>query len=144
MKIFSTWKLLRTTRWIRIRSPFVRHTSLEQRTHNFPPPVRLSENAKHLEYFPGCFPPSSISPISALDHPWHRVLPCYSLWCFVCPVFTVSSPLFFSGRPWDRRWCHRVWLRHRRPLLARATRQAPSRSTRYRLFLLSTACIRVV
>ena len=43
------------------------------------PPVHLSGNAEHREYFPGCFPPSPVSPIPALDHPWHRILPCYIL-----------------------------------------------------------------
>ena len=95
MKILCTWKLLRTTRQIRIRSPFVRHTPLAHRTHNFPPPVHLSENAKHREYFPGWVPPSPVSPIPALDHPWHRVWPCCILWYFVCSVFTVPSPLFY-------------------------------------------------
>ena len=57
MKILSTWKLLRTTRPIRIRSPFVRHTPLTYQTRNFPPPVPLTENAKHRGYFPGCFSP---------------------------------------------------------------------------------------
>ena len=32
-------------------------------------PVHLPENAKHREYFPGCFPPSPVSPIPTLGHP---------------------------------------------------------------------------
>ena len=37
-------------------------------TCNISPPVHLSENAKHRECFPGCFPPSPVLPIPALDH----------------------------------------------------------------------------
>ena len=33
-----------------------------------PPPIHLFENAKHHGYFPGCFPPSPVSPIPSLDH----------------------------------------------------------------------------
>ena len=57
MKILSIWKLLRTTRRTRIRSPFVHHTPLTYQTRNILPPVHLSENTKHREYFPGCFHP---------------------------------------------------------------------------------------
>ena len=39
-------------------------------------------------------PPSPVSPTTALGHTEHRVLPCYILWCFVCSVFIISSPLF--------------------------------------------------
>ena len=145
MKILCTWKLLRTTRRIQIRSPFVRHTPLAYRTRNFPPPVHLSKNAKYREYLPGCFPPSSVSPTTALGHTQHRVLSCYALCCFDCSViYCVPPPSLFSGRPRDYRRPP-VWLRSWRPLLlARATRQAPPLITRYRLFLLSTPCIRVV
>ena len=136
MKILCTWKLLRTTRRIRIRSPFVHHTSLTYQTRNFSPPIHLSENPKHRGYFPGCFPPSSVSPTTVLGHIEHRVLSCYALWCFDCSViYCVPSPLLLSDRPRD---CRRppVRLRCRRlVLLARATRQAPPPLiTRYRLF----------
>ena len=136
MKILCTWKLLRTTRRIQIRRPLVRHTHLAYRTCNFPPPVHLSENAKHRGYFPGCFPPSPVSPTTALGHTEHRVLSCYALWCLDCSViYCVSSPLLLSDRPRD---CRRPPVRLRcwwLVLLARATRQAPPPLiTRYRLF----------
>ena len=35
---------------------------------NISPPVHLSENAKPREYLPGCFPPSPVSPHTALEH----------------------------------------------------------------------------
>ena len=145
MKILSTWKLLRTTRRFRIRSPFDRHTPLTYRTCNFPPPAPLPENAKHREYFPGCFPPSPVSPTTALGHTEHRVLPCYALWCFDCSViYCVPSPLLLCDRPQD---CQRppVRLRSWRPLsLARATRQDPPLDHQISPILLYTACIRVV
>ena len=43
------------------------------------PPVHLHENAKHRRYFPGCFPPSPVSPTTALGHTEHCVLSCYAL-----------------------------------------------------------------
>ena len=79
MKILYTWKLLRTTRRTRTRNPFVRHASLTYQTRNFPPLAPLSENAEHRGYFLGCFPPSPVSPTTALGHTEHRVLPCYAL-----------------------------------------------------------------
>ena len=94
MKILSTWKFLRTTRRIRIRSPFVRHTSLTYRTRNFPPPVHLSENAKHRRYFPGCFPPSPVSPLTALGHTWHRCLLCHASLCICLHCIHCFFPLF--------------------------------------------------
>ena len=39
------------------------------------PPVHLSKNAKPREYLYGCFPPSLVSPTTALGHTEHRVLP---------------------------------------------------------------------
>ena len=135
MKMFCRWKLFRTTRRFRIRSPFVHHTPLTYRTRNFPPPAPLPENTKHREYFPGCFPPSPVSPTTALGHTEHRVFPCYALWCFVCSIiYCVPSPLLLSDRPRDcRRPLVRLWCW--RPLsLARATRQAPPPLiTRYHL-----------
>ena len=59
-----------------VRTPLLPNLSNTQLP---PPPVHLPEYAKHREYFPGCFPPLLVSPIPALDHPWHRVLPCYIL-----------------------------------------------------------------
>ena len=87
------------------------------------------------------FPPSPVSPIPALDHPWHRILPRYVLWCFACSVFTLSPPLL-SGRPRDCRWCRCDQLHRRRPLLARATRQAPPLIIPISPILFSHACIR--
>ena len=141
MKILCTWKLLRTTRRIRIRSSFIRHTPLAYRTHNFPPSVHLSENAKHRGYFPGCFPPSSVSPIPALAHPWHRILPCYILWCYclLCYLFVSPSLLLFGrlryrDRPRDH-WCFvvRLRLRFRRFLSSAEPPGKPPLITRYRL-----------
>ena len=145
MEKLCTWKLLKTTRRIRIRSPFARHTSLTYQTRNFPPPIHLSENAKHREYFPGCFPPSPVSPTTALGHTEHRALPCYALCCFVCYViYSVPPPLLLSGKPRDpcRYPCDR--LHQRWTLLARATRQAPPFDHQISPTLISTACIRVV
>ena len=53
---------------------------------------------------------------------------------FMFALYSLFLPPLISGRLRDRRWCHRVRLRHRRPLLARATRQAPLWSSRYRPF----------
>ena len=94
MEKLCTWKLLRTTRRIRIRSPFVRHTPLAYRTRNCPPPVHLSENAKHRGYFPGCFPPSPVSPLTALGHTWHRCLLCHASLCICLHCIHCFFPLF--------------------------------------------------
>ena len=89
-----TWKLLRTTRRIRIRSPFVRHTSLTYRIHNFPPPDHLTENAKHRVYFPRCFPLSPVSPTTAIGHTWHRYLSCHASICIYLHCIHCFFPLF--------------------------------------------------
>ena len=146
MKILCTWKLLRTTRRIRICSLFICHTSLTYQTLNFPPPVHLSENAKHREYFPGCFPPfAGITYYRVWAHlASHFVMSCIVMHLFA--LYSLFLPPLLSGRlrDWRRCWCPdrlRCW----RPLLlGRASRQAPPLITRYRLFLLSTSCIRVV
>ena len=134
MKILCTWKLFRMTRRIRIRSPFVRHTSLTYRTRKFPPPFHLSENAKHREYFPGCSPPSPVSPTTAF---WAHLASRFVLSCTVMlmlALYLLFLPPLLSGRLRDRCCCCPVRLRSWRPLLlARATRQAPL-ITRYCLF----------
>ena len=43
------------------RIPTITNTQLS-------PPIHLPENAKHRGYFPGCFPPSPVSPPTALGH----------------------------------------------------------------------------
>ena len=103
MKILSTRKLLRTTRCsdMGIRSPFVRHTPLEYRTHNFPPSIHLSENVKHRGYFPGCLPPLSVSPPTALGQTWHRYLSCHASICIClhCIHCFLPSSLRQTTRP---------------------------------------------
>ena len=44
------------------------HTPNVSNTQLSPPPAPLPENAKHRGYFPGCFPPSPVSPPTALGH----------------------------------------------------------------------------
>ena len=136
MKILSTWKLLRTTWRIRIRSPFVRRTPLTYRTRNFPPPAPLPENTKHREYFPGCFPPfTGITYYRVRAHRTPRIALLYFVMlCLLCIHY--FFPPLLSGRLRDRRCCWPVRLRSWRPLsLARETRQAPPPLiTRYRLF----------
>ena len=145
MKILSTWKLLRTTRRIRIRNPFVRHTPLTYRTRNFPPPAPLPENTEHREYFPGCFPPfTGITYYRVRAH----LAPLVVMSCIVMLMFALYLlflPPLLSGRLRDRRRCSCVRLHRRRPLLlARATRQAPPLDHQISPILLYTACIRVV
>ena len=136
MKILSTCKLLRTTRRIRLRSPFVRHTPLAYRTRNFPPPVHRSENTKPRGYFPGCFPPCT--GITYYRVRAHRT-PCIALiyfvvLCLLCiycfsPLFSPVDPVTMLMPLWST-------TSPTTPLsLARATRQAPPfLITRYRLF----------
>ena len=94
MKILYTWKLIRTTRRIQIRSPFVRHMSLTIRTWNRPPPVICLTNVRNRENIPGWVPPSSVSCSTALRHTRHCLLSCHTLCSIVCFIFIVSSPLF--------------------------------------------------
>ena len=51
MKVAQNDKTVPDTQPVRPTPP------LTYRTRNFPPPAPLPENAKHREYFPGCFPP---------------------------------------------------------------------------------------
>ena len=145
MKILSTWKLLRTTRWIRIRSPFIYHTFLTYQTRNFPPPPPLSKNAKHREYFPGCFPPFvGITYYRDWAHLASLlVMSCIDMHLFAC--YSLFLPPLLSGRLRDRCrcWCPNR-LRYWRPLLTRAIRQAPPLDHQISPILLYTACIRVV
>ena len=135
MKKLCTWKLLRTTRRIRIRTPFVCHASLAWWTCNISPQVHLSENVKHQGYFPGCFPPF-VGTTYYRD--WAHLTSLLVMSCIVMHLFAWYSlflPHLLSGRLWDRRCCCPVRLWSWRPLLlARATRQAPPLITRYRLF----------
>ena len=91
------------------------------------------------------------SPFAGITYPCVRspLAPRIAMLCFAMLrllfYLLCSPPLLLFGRPRDRcRYpCDR--LHRRRTLLARATRQAPPPLiTRYRLFLLYTACIRVV
>ena len=125
---------LRTTRRIRIRSPFVHHTSLTYRTSNFPPPVRLSENAKHREYFPDVPPFAGTTYCRVRTH-LALLIVMSRIVMFMFALYLLFLPPLLSGRLRDRHCCCPVRLRSRRPLLlARATRQAPPLITRYRLF----------
>ena len=100
MKMFSTCKLLRTTRRIRIRSPFVRHTPLTYQTRNFPPPAPLPENTKHREYFPGGFPPfTGITYYRVRAHRTPRIALLYFVMlCLLCIhyFFPLSSPVDYE------------------------------------------------
>ena len=128
MNILWTWKFLRTTRWIRICSPFVRHASLasiatmQQST---------SGSSVQRRKTPGIL--SRMFP-HFTSITYYRVrsflAPRIAMLCFVMPCLLriyCFFPLFFSGRPRDRRWCVWVRLHHRRPffLCNRASRQAP-------------------
>ena len=145
MKILYIWKLLRISRHIRIRRPFVNHTALAYWTHNFPPSFHPPENAKHREYFPGCFPPFvSITRYCVRAH----LTPLHVMSCIVMHLFALYSlflPPLLSGRLRDRRCCCPDRLRCWRPHFGcRASRQAPPFDHQISPTLLSTACIRVV
>ena len=126
MKILSTWKLLRTTRRIRtqpVRPPHIPSIANMQLSP-FGSFVRKRETPGLLSRM---FP-------SFVGITYYRVraylAPCIASLCFVMLCLLriyCFFPLFFSGRPRDRCWCHRVRLRHRRPfvLYNRAPRQAP-------------------
>ena len=127
-----------------MHSPFVRHTSLTYRTHNFPPPAPLPKNAKHREYFPGCFPPSPVSPHTALGHAQHHVLLCHAslcicLHCIHC-FFPLFSPVDYETDAAAAQFDYGV---DDPSLLPEQPGKPPPLITRYRLFR-STACIRVV
>ena len=63
-------------------------------THNFPPPIHLFENVKHQGYFPGCSPPSPVSPPTVLGHTWHRYLSCHASICICLHCIHCFFPLF--------------------------------------------------
>ena len=135
MKMFSTLKLLRTTRRIRIHNPFVHHTSLTYRTSNLPPPVRLSENAKHREYLPDVPPPFTGTTYCRVRTHLAPLIVMSRIVMLMFALYLLFLPPLLSGRLRDRHCCCPVRLRSRRPLLlARATRQAPPLISRYRLF----------
>ena len=144
MKMFSIWKLLRTTRRIRIRSPFVHHNPLTYRTSNFPPPVRLSENAKHREYLPDV-PPFTGTTYCRVRAHLAPFIVMSRIVMLMFALYLLFLPPLLSSRLRDRPCCCPVRLRSRRPLLlARATRQAPPLDHQISHILLYTACIRVV
>ena len=88
------------TRRTRIRSPFVHHTPLTYQTRNFPPPVHLSENTKHWEYFLGCFPPFiGITYYRVRAHRTPRIALLYFVMlCLLCIhyVFPLFSPVDYE------------------------------------------------
>src|SRR3954470_2249536 len=93
----------------RIRSPFVRHTFLTYQTRNFPPPAPLPENAKHRGYFPGCYPPSPVSPNTVLGHPSRRYLSCHAslhtcllkYLLFLPPLLSLDTETDAAAAPFD-------------------------------------------
>ena len=145
MEKLCTWKLLRTTRRIRIRSPFVCHTSLTYRNCNFPP----SGSSVRKRKTPGILS-RLFSPFVGITYyrDWAHLASILVMSCIDMHLFALYSlflPPLLSGRPRDRRCCCPVRLRSWRPLLlARATRQAPPLDHQISPILLYTACIRVV
>ena len=145
MKILCTCKLLRTTRRIRIRNPFVRHTSLAQQTRNFPPPVHLSVNAKHREYFPRCFPPSPVPPPTALGHTQHRALSCLPSSCLCLHYIYCFFPLFSRQTPRPTPLLPSTTTVLMTPPSCQSNQASPPPlDHQISPILLSTACIRVV
>ena len=145
MKILCTWKLLRTMRQIRIRSPFVCHTSLTYRNCNFPPSGSSVRKRETLGILSQMFPPfTGITSYCVRAH----LAPLLVMSCIAMHLFALYSlflPPLIAGRLRDRRCCCPVRLRSWRPLLlARATRQAPPLDYQISPILLSTTCIRVV
>ena len=139
--------MLRTTRRFRIRSPFVRHTPLTYRTRNFPPPAPLPENTKHREYFPGCFPPfTGITYYRVRAHRTPRIALLYFVMlCLLCIhyFFPLFSPVDYETDA-DATEYDYVTDDHSSCATELPRKPFPLLITRYRLFLLSTACIRVV
>ena len=75
-------------------------TPLAYRTRNFPPPVHLSENTKHREYFPGCFPPfTGITYYRVRAHRTPRIALLYFVMlCLLCIhyFFPLFSPVDYE------------------------------------------------
>ena len=127
---------------IRIRGLFTCQMPLTSWTWNIPPPVIYLIQVRNRENIPGWIPPSPISCSHTLGHTRHNILPRYALWCFDWSVtYYAPSPLLLSSRPQDR-CCPCDRLRRRRPLLARATRQAPPLIIPISPIPFSHACIR--
>ena len=133
MKMFSTWKLLRKIQRFRTRGPFIFHMPLACWTWNIPPPVICLTQVRNREYIPGWIPPSPISCSHTLGHTRHSILPRYAfvmlcLLCIYCffPLLSPVDPETDAAPMID--------YVDDDPLLARATRQAPLWSSRYRPF----------
>ena len=47
-------------------------------------------------YFPGCFSPSPVSPLTALGHPEHRYLSCYASLCICLLKYLLFLPPLLS------------------------------------------------
>ena len=69
------------------RIPSIANTQLS-------PPVHLSGNAKHRGYFPGCFPPSPVSPTTTIGHTYHHAMSCHASSCICLHCIYCFSPFF--------------------------------------------------
>ena len=113
-----------------VRPPHLPNLSNSQ----LPPPVRLSENAKHREYLPDT-PPFAGTTYCRVRAHLALFIVMSRIVMLMFALYLLFLPPLLSGRLRDRHCCCPVRLRSRRPLLlARATRQAPPPLiTRYRL-----------
>ena len=122
------------TRRIRIRSPFVRHTSLTYRTRNFPLRFICPKTRNTGNTFPDVSPFAGTTYCRVRTHLAPFIV-MSRIVMLMFALYLLFLPPLLSGRLRDRHCCCPVRLRSRRPLLlARATRQASPLITRYRLF----------
>ena len=101
------------------------------------------QNAKHQEYFPGCFPLSPVAPSTSLAHP--STAYCLVMFCdaLFAPYLLFLPPSSSPVDPETGADAIEYDYGVDDPSLPEQ-RGKPPLITRYRLFLLSTACIRVV